>query len=125
MASVPLSAVRVFVRNLPEAVAFYTTNFAWPVISDGTSQGYFVFDVRDINLVLESVALDAPEDEQALVGRFTGISFGVEDIGSAYTRMRANGVVFTGEPEKQFWGGIVATLHDTAGNEIQIVEYRR
>jgi predicted enzyme related to lactoylglutathione lyase len=125
MTSIPLSAVRLFVRNLPEAVAFYTTNFAWPVIADGTRHGYFVFDVGGINLVLETVALDAPEDEQVLVGRFTGISFSVDDIAIGYARMRANGVVFTGEPEKQFWGGIVATFSDTAGNEAQIVEYRR
>jgi predicted enzyme related to lactoylglutathione lyase len=125
MASMLLSAVRLFVRNLPEAVAFYQTNFAWPVIADGMGDGYFVFDVADINLVIESVALDAPEDEQVLVGRFTGISFRVENVAAAYERMRANGVTFTGEPEKQFWGGITATLLDTAGNEIQIVEYNR
>jgi lactoylglutathione lyase len=101
MGQMPLGAVRLFVCNLAETVAFYKANFAWPTIADGTNHGYFVFDVGGVSLVLESVALDAPEDEQILVGRFTGISFRVEDIARVYAQMCANGVAFTGKPEKQ------------------------
>jgi catechol 2,3-dioxygenase-like lactoylglutathione lyase family enzyme len=123
MASMQLSAVRIFVRNLREAVAFYQTNFEWPAIADDPSAGYHVFDVGGVYLVIEPVTLDAPEGEQALVGRFTGISFRVDDVANVHARMRANGVVFTGEPEKQVWGGVIATLRDPAGNEIQLVEH--
>jgi predicted enzyme related to lactoylglutathione lyase len=121
--SMPLAAVRVFVRNLEEAIGFYKRNFDWPMTGGGASEGYGVFDVGDVNLVIEPVAADADEEDQAYVGRFTGISFRVDDIANAYARMRANGVVFTGTPEKQFWGGTLATLRDPAGNEVQIVQY--
>jgi uncharacterized glyoxalase superfamily protein PhnB len=39
-----------------------------------------------------------------------------------YRELAAAGVEFSGEPEKQFWGGILATLRDPAGNELQIVQ---
>jgi predicted enzyme related to lactoylglutathione lyase len=124
MTSLPLAAVRVFVRDLDEAIAFYQTNFDWPITGGSASEGYCVFNVGgNINVVIEPVAFDADEEDQAYVGRFTGISFRVDDIAGAYARMRANGVVFTGAPEKQFWGGTLATLRDPAGNQVQIVQY--
>jgi predicted enzyme related to lactoylglutathione lyase len=119
----PLAAVRLFVRNLDEAISFYRRNFDWLMTGGSASKGYCVFDVGDVNLVIEPVAVDADEEDQTYVGRFTGISFRVDDIASAYARMGANGVVFTGAPEKQFWGGTLATLRDPAGNEVQIVQY--
>jgi uncharacterized glyoxalase superfamily protein PhnB len=39
--------------------------------------------------------------------------------------LRSRGVAFTGEPEKQFWGGTLATFKDPAGNELQICEQPR
>lgn len=124
--SMPLAAVRLFVRNLDEATTFYKTNFDWPMTAGSAHEGYCVFDVGGgATLVIEPVAEDADPDDQALVGRFTGVSFRVADIADAHARMRANGVTFTEAPEKQFWGGIVATLRDPAGNRLQLVEYAK
>jgi uncharacterized glyoxalase superfamily protein PhnB len=36
--------------------------------------------------------------------------------------LSALGVAFTGLPEQQDWGGILATLRDPAGNELQLVQ---
>ena len=63
-----------------------------------------------------------PSDEQALVGRFTGLSFTVPDIHAKHRELVDRGVHFTGQPELQFWGGTLATLRDPAGNELQLVE---
>ena len=41
---------------------------------------------------------------------------------AAYEDMRARGVKFTGAPEKQLWGGALATLQDPSDNELQICE---
>lgn len=71
---------------------------------------------------LRGPARDAPSDDLDLVGRFTGLSFTVADMQSKYAEMLANGVTFAGQPERQVWGGILATFKDPAGNELQLVQ---
>ena len=62
------------------------------------------------------------EEDVGLVGRFTGLSFDVPNAQSAYEDLRSRGVAFTHAPEEQAWGGILATLRDPSGNELQICE---
>jgi lactoylglutathione lyase len=92
-----------------------------PIKVDGAAHGYCVFDAGNSELVVESVALDAPQEDQVLVGRFTGLSFQVPDVHKKHKELSARGVEFSGLPEKQFWGGTLATLRDLDGNEFQIV----
>ncbi len=117
-----LSTARVFVRDIAVARQFYSEKLALPLKADGSEYGYCVFRSGNTELVVESVPNDAPADEQALVGRFTGLSFTVPDVELKHKELQALGVPFTGPPEKQFWGGILATLQDPAGNELQIVQ---
>jgi catechol 2,3-dioxygenase-like lactoylglutathione lyase family enzyme len=117
-----LSAARVFVRNLAEAEHFYRSVLHLPLQAGGVEHGYCVFAPGSTQLVVEPVAAEAPEEEQVLVGRFTGLSFSVVSAAAAYAELRALGVVFTGEPEAQPWGGILATFKDPAGNELQLVQ---
>lgn len=95
-----------------------------PLKADGTEHGYCVFKSGGAELVVESVAADAPEDERILVGRFTGLSFTVVDAVAKHRELCAKGVTFTGQPEQQFWGGVVATFQDPSGNGLQIVQQR-
>jgi uncharacterized glyoxalase superfamily protein PhnB len=81
-----------------------------------------VFDAEPLSLVVEHVATDAPAEDQALVGRFTGLSFDVTDVEAKFQELSSLGVAFTGLPERQQWGGILATLRDPAGNELQLVQ---
>jgi catechol 2,3-dioxygenase-like lactoylglutathione lyase family enzyme len=118
-----LAAVRLFVRDLAAARDFYAAQLGLHLQHDGSADGFCVFDVDGIDLVVEAVPADAPADEQALVGRFSGMSFAVGDIAAAYARMVAAGVPFGGPPQLQFWGGTLATLSDPAGNELQLVQY--
>jgi uncharacterized glyoxalase superfamily protein PhnB len=82
-----------------------------------------VFQAGAAALVVEAVPKDAEAADRALVGRFTGLSFEVPSAAAAYRDLRSRGVVFTGEPEKQFWGGTLATFRDPAGNELQLCEW--
>jgi Predicted enzyme related to lactoylglutathione lyase len=75
-----------------------------------------------MQLVVEAVAPDAPQDEQALVGRYTGLCFAVDDIQSVHQQLLSLGVRFCGEPEQQGWGGWLDTFLDPAGNEMQLVQ---
>lgn len=116
-----LNTARVFVRDIKTAKAFYANALGLPVKAEGLAHGYCVFSAGNSELVVESVAPEAPQEDQALVGRFTGLSFQVDDVHKKYTELSAKGVQFSGLPEQQFWGGTLATLRDPDGNELQIV----
>ena len=119
-----LAAARIFVPDVAAAKTFYQSLLGLRLKSDGIDDGFCVFDAGDIDLVIESVPDDAPEEDRELVGRFTGLSFRVHDLAAQYVRLRAAGVRFPGgAPAAQSWGGLLTTLRDPAGNEIQLVQY--
>jgi extradiol dioxygenase family protein len=122
-APLKLAALRIFVRDIVAARDFYAGALGLMLIADGSADGYCVFDLGGADLVVEVVPDDAPADEQALVGRFSGVSFAVEDIVATHGRLQAQGVEFSGAPEHQPWGGVLATLNDPAGNALQLVQY--
>lgn len=118
-----LNTARVFVRDIEAAKDFYSRGLGLQIKVDGSAHGYCVFKAGGTELVVETVADDAPEEERILVGRFTGLSFTVRDVEAAHRELAGRGVPFTGPPERQFWGGTLATLKDPSGNELQIVQH--
>jgi predicted enzyme related to lactoylglutathione lyase len=119
-----LKTARVFVKDIAAAKSFYEGVLALPLKIDGERHGFCVFHSGGLDLIVESVPPEAPNDDQILVGRFTGLSFTVPDIQSKYTDLLAKGVSFSGPPEEQAWGGTLATFEDPAGNELQLVQER-
>ncbi len=117
-----LNTARVFVRDLPQAREFYGQKLGLKLNASSLTNGYCVFNAGNCELVVESVGSDAPPEEQALVGRFTGLSFLVPSVHVAHQDLLAKGVVFTGAPELQSWGGTLATFRDPEGNEFQVVQ---
>lgn len=117
-----LNTARIFVRDMARAREFYGQKLGLRITAENLAAGYCVFDAGNCELVVESVAADAPAEEQALVGRFTGLSFRVPSIHVAHQDLIARGVIFTSAPELQHWGGTLATLRDPDGNEMQIVQ---
>ena len=118
-----LSTARIFVRNIDAAKQFYAGKLGLKVKDDGSPHGYCVFAGGTADIVVETVGNDAPQDEQVLVGRFTGLSFAVVDVLAKCAELSAAGVQFSGQPEKQPWGGILATFSDPSGNELQFVQH--
>lgn len=116
-----MSAARIFVRDLAAARDFYT-ELGLALESQALSHGVCVFNAGSTRLIVETVAADAPESEQTLVGRFTGLSFHTDSIASKYEALVAAGVDFTGAPEQQYWGGWLATFMDPAENQLQLVQ---
>ena len=57
-----------------------------------------------------SLLVAKTQEGHGFVGRFTGLTFPVEDIQSKYRQLSAAGVEFTGDPERQYWGGWLATF---------------
>lgn len=118
-----LNAARIFVRDLVPAAVFYGHTLGLRQIAGGESAGYCVFAAGSTRLIVEAVAADAPGQDQALVGRFTGLSFEVDDVRQAHARLHALGVTFDELPAAQAWGGTVATLRDPEGNAFQLCQY--
>ena len=119
-----LFAARLFVRDLTSALEFYSGKLNLTLLAGSEELGYLVLDAGSIQLVVEGVSLDAPEEEQELIGRFSGLSFVVTDISKAVNELAGRGVLFMHEPEEQSWGGLLATFIDSAGNELQLVQYK-
>ncbi len=112
-------ALRIFVQDLPAALAFYRDVMGLPVLweQEGTAFGLDA----GISLIVETVPNDAPEEDRALVGRFIGCSFKVDDIQDSYERLRAAGASFHGAPAQQAWGGTLAHFDDPSGNVLTLV----
>ncbi len=120
-----LAAVRLHVHRLDRAAEFYGRRLGLALKVDGRALGWCVFALGDIDLVIEAVPVEAPEDEQALVGRPSGLSLAVSDIQGEQDRLAALGVPFTAPPELQPWGGWLTTFEDPDGNQLQLVQYPR
>jgi predicted enzyme related to lactoylglutathione lyase len=117
-----LAAARIFVAQLDEAIDFYRTLLGAPRSVDPNG-AFAVFDVHPSDIIVEAVPDDAPPEDRALVGRFTGISFAVDDLDQAHRELSAAGVAFTSAPATQPWGGRLATLSDPSGNQLHLVQY--
>lgn len=117
-----LGSTRLFVRDLGAAQRLLRDQLGLAQTAGSPQWGYLVFGMPPQQLVVEAVGADAPAEEQALVGRFSGLSFEVDDIDAEVARLCAAGVEFTGLPERQPWGGTLATLRDADGNELQLVQ---
>ena len=118
-----LQTARVFVNDMDAAKQFYSEKLGLPIKADGSQYGYCVFKAGSTDLVIETIPGDAPDHDKVLVGRFTGLSFTVNDAQAKYHELSTQGVRFSGPPELQFWGGTIATFCDPAGNELQIVQH--
>lgn len=112
--------IRIFVNDIEEAKQFYTEKIS--LKPEAVGPGFVMFNTGAAKLMVESVSADDLEKHANLIGRFTGISFNSTNIESECKNLAAKGVVFSGKPEQQYWGGWLATFMDPAGNELQLVQ---
>ena len=89
-----LSAVRIFVTDMAGARRFYEDRLGLTVMLGDHEHGVCVFDAGSAQLIVEAVPKQAPPDEQVLVGRFTGVSFAVDDIVSKHQDLHSLGWSF-------------------------------
>ena len=117
-----VAAIRLFVTDLGRAETWYRGVLGSPPTAGGAEAGFVVFDAG-CDLVIEPVTGDSEIPADQLVGRFTGVSFVVADIEAAHRSLVERGVSIVGEPELQPWGGVLATIADPDGNQMQLVQY--
>lgn len=115
-----LYAIRVFCFDWTETLAFYRDQVGFEVFYADEAQGWAQFDLGDVYLGLERLSRDDPE-ASTLVGRFVGTSVQVENIHEVVATLKSRGVPFSGEPEVQPWGGVLAHIQDPAGNVVTLM----
>ena len=116
-----LSVVRVFVKDWPRAVRFYTETLGIPLVSKHDEFGWAQLATGQAQLAIERLAPESGENANALVGRFLGVSLAVADIQATYEQLFARGVDFLAPPEAMAWGGVLAHFRDPDGNVLSLV----
>lgn len=112
--------VGIPVLDLEKAVYFYNQVLGLPI----------ALDARDNNWVelgdesregLIALYVPSPSDPRRPGGP-TGIVLRSKGIYHVHQRLVDYGVEFTMKPERQAWGGMLASFKDQDGNEIMIME---
>ena len=112
-----MRAARVYCGDLENAIAFYRDLMGLPLLHRGAT--FAVFDTGDTQFTVEHIPHNNPAFAE-MVGRFTGLSFAVADLGAIYGRMAQQGVDFLAPPQPQA-GGAAAHFRDPAGNILTVI----
>ncbi|WP_040307400.1 VOC family protein [Agarivorans albus] len=112
-----VSTLRIPCRCLIESEKFYTEKLGLTKVFGTVSEGYIVFQIDNAQLLLELE--EKGEFESA---RFLGFSIEVSNILQLYNTLTERGVLFTGPPEKQSWGGLMTHIIDCNENTFSFIQ---
>lgn len=119
--------VRYMVDDVEAAIAFYTTHFAFKVISK-TLPAFADVALGDLRLLLSGPASSAgrpmPDGRRPTPGGWNRIHFVVDDLAAQVDRLRAAGVRFRNDIVTGP-GGRQILLEDPSGNPIELFQPRQ
>ena len=112
-----IAGVIIWTANVERLGGFYRDVLDMKPVSQ--RDGFMAFQFGDTRLSISdhSEVDDGPKDPLRIM-----VNLAVDDIHSAYQRLRGKGVEFLREPEKEHWGGYIATFKDTDGNVLQLLQ---
>jgi len=114
--------VTVFVTDLQKSLEFYTQTLGMDLdYTDEKNWAQFKSG-EDVSLAIQPCDPDYSIMGSKMIGRYVGVTLMVDNIAEEYERLAAKGVVFTGAPEKQAWGGILAHFKDLDGNVLTLMQ---
>jgi len=112
-----VAGVIVWTERLEPMAAFYRDVLGLPLHS--THPDFVAFELGGMRLSV---------GEHSMVHGHTSephrvmVNLGVVDIHRSYETLRAHGVEFVRPPEREQWGGWVATFRDPDGNLLQLLQ---
>ncbi len=115
MQDLKLAYVNLYVTDLARSVEFFEKTLGLELQFSDANFGYASVNAGPVRMGLAQVD-PADEESRALVGRQTGLGFGVSDLKAAHADLEAKGVPFPMKPSKQPWGGFMALFADPDGN---------
>ncbi|GAB3255706.1 VOC family protein [Chitinimonas naiadis] len=120
-----ISAMSLFVEDLPASKAFYQAVFGVPVVYEDANSAVVRFDNLMINLLQIDNAAEivAPG---AVAGRDAGsrfqLSIWVPDVEAVCTQLRQHGVTLLAGPIDRPWGMRTANFVDPAGHSWEVAQ---
>lgn len=117
-----LDTVRIFVSDVNRSKQFYEDVLGLNLETDGSEDGFLVFCSGSVKILIENSESADETTGELLIGRFTGISFKVPNIYKSYETLISSGVDFLDPPQKQPWGGLIASFKDIDNNILTIVQ---
>jgi catechol 2,3-dioxygenase-like lactoylglutathione lyase family enzyme len=118
--------VRYMVDDVEAAIAFYTTHFAFKVISK-TLPAFADVARGDLRLLLSGPTSSAgrpmPDGRRPMPGGWNRIHFVVDDLAAEVDRLRDAGVLFRNDTVTGP-GGLQILLEDPSGNPIELFQPR-
>lgn len=104
--------IRIGTSDLDQAAHFYANIMGLSTISRNNDEGYILFSLSGITLIVENTETNNNLQPK----KYLGISLKVRDIFRTYEEFSELGVRFTHPPEKQFWGGYLTEFCDPDDN---------
>lgn len=113
----------VFVRDHDRALKFYVDALGFSVVGEARFEfgRWVAIAPPDGSAILAMTAPKRGTENHKLIGRHTQIAFIAEDIYATYDLWRSRGVRFVQPPQRQLWGGIVATFCDVDDNSFDLL----
>ena len=112
-----LAGVIFWTDNLDAMVAFYRDRLGLPIHS--VRPHFVAFEISGVRV---SVGLHSEVHGPAREAVRSAVHFTVDDLAAMHRDLSAQGVAFLRPPEREHWGGLIATLRDPDGNLIQLLE---
>jgi predicted enzyme related to lactoylglutathione lyase len=106
------------VSDLNRAMKFYNETLGLRIALDARAFSHVEVGPDE---PLAKIGLSAT-GQQSSEKRRSGIVLDTDDIFALHRRLKERGVVFTLEPTKMPWGGIVADFLDPDNNELEVVQ---
>ena len=103
------------VRDQDKALEFYTKKLGFRVITDSPFDGTQRWIELGIPRADTKLVLFTMQGHEHLIGKFQNVTFVTDDVEATAQELKARGVEFTREPEKEDWG-TSACFKDQDGN---------
>ena len=120
-----ISAISLFVENLPAAKAFYQAVFGVEVLFEDENSVAVRFKNVIVNLLRVESARELVEPgavaERSAGSRFQ-LSIWIDDVDAACAQLRERGVALLTGPRNMPWGMRTATFVDPAGHSWEIAQ---
>ena len=112
-----IAGVNIWTNNLTVMKEFYKDILELPLHSDHGDFIAFNLGSARLNIGLHDKVADDNNDPFRIM-----INLGVTDIFFETDRLRKNNVKFIRQPERESWGGWIATFCDPDGNILQLLQ---